>query len=600
MKTLNVWKLAALAAGVFVVAGLCRADDAKDAKKDKAATKEIAHIRLHGELAEAPPAADALLGAGSENFKAKLDRIKKAQDDPHVQALFIQLDGLECGYAKINELRKAIEEFRKTGKKVYAFVEGGEAKDYLVASAADKVAMPASGWLMLVGTRMEIAFYKDLLEKLGIKADFLQMGVFKFAAEPLTRSKMSAEAQKQFNLFLDDLFANVYVGSIVRSRKDKKGLTDAKVRQLIDEGPYTASKAKEVGLIDEIAYRDDFEKAIKKELGGGDIKLVKEYGKKKSAELDLSNPFSILKLLSTPKSAATGTKKDRIALVYATGAIVTGKGGSSLLGGELVGSTTMIEALREADRDPKVKAIVLRIDSPGGSALASDLIWNEIKACKKPVVASMSDVAGSGGYYIAMPCNKIYAQPGTLTGSIGVVGGKIVLGGLFDKLGVNTEVLSRGKNSGILSSTHPFTPAERKAMEALMAEVYDQFLAKTITGRQRAGKTFTRAQLLDLAEGRIWTGQQALKNGLVDALGGLDDAIAEAKELGGLKRDADVDYLVLPKSRSFLDTLLEKSSDASLLSRVPGLAPHLRNIEGMLQLRAEPVWTMMPAGVRVR
>ena len=199
--------------------------------------------------------------------------------------------------------------------------------------------------------------------------------------------------------------------------------------------------------------------------------------------MDLSNPFNLFKVLfSTPKSSFR-TGKDRIAIIYAVGAITTGKGGRSLLGGDTVGSTTIVEAIRKAEDDPQVKAIVLRVDSPGGSALASDLIWRELQRCKKPVIASMSDVAASGGYYISMGARKIFAQPGTLTGSIGVVGGKLALGGLYDKIGITTETISRGANAGIFSTVHAFSPSERKALEKLMEDTYDQFLSKAMAGR---------------------------------------------------------------------------------------------------------------------
>jgi protease-4 len=580
-------------------------------KEIKTATKppEVALLRLHGDLEEGAGSEDPLLGAFSESFKHVVDRIAKARQDSQVQALIVQLDGLAIGWGKVNELRKALEEFRKTGKKVYAYVEGGEAKDFLVGCAADRIVMPPSGWLMLVGTRAEISFYKELLEKLGIRADFLQMGVFKFAAEPLTRTSMSKEAREQYEKVLGDFYEFDYVRSISRSRRGKGSakageLTEERVKQLIDEGPYTASKAAAVGLIDDVIYRDEIMTLLKKDLQAQEVKIVADYGKSKLEDLDLSNPFAVFKLFA-PRPSATGSKKDRIALIYAVGPIVTGKGAASIFGGSTVGSTTMIDAIRQAEKDPKVKAIVLRVDSPGGSALASDLIWHELKRCKKPVIASMSDVAASGGYYISVAAKKIYAEPGTLTGSIGVVGGKIVLGGLFDKIGVHTEVLSYGKNSGILSSSHPFTPSERKSMEALMAEVYDQFLQKTIEGRAQAGLKFTREQLLKYAEGRIWSGRQAQERGLIDALGTLEDAIADAKQMGGLARDADVDYLILPKAHSFVETLLERGSAsaalaASELARTRELRHVLRDVDGLLQLRSEPVWVMMPHSVRVR
>jgi protease-4 len=578
-----------------------------DDKAEKSAAN-VAHIRLSGNLDETPVTADPFLGTNPENFKSKIDRIHKAMNDKTVQALLIHVDSVNIGWAKVQEFRKAIEDFRKTGRKAYAYLDSGENKDFLVASGCDVVAMPESGWLVLVGLRAEVSFYKELLEKLGIRADFLQMGVYKFAAEPFTRSKMSPEAKAQYKLVLDDFFDHAIVQSIYQSRsRAKKELTPARVSQIIDEGPFTAKRAADLGLIDHVAYYEEMEDLIKKDLSSS-VKIVKDYGSDKVKDIDFSNPFNVLKLFVTPKTGSFRPGKDRIALIYAVGPIMTGKGGSSLFGGQVIGSTSMIEAIRQAENDPKVKAIVLRVDSPGGSALASDLIWRELKRCKKPVVASMSDVAASGGYYISMGAQKVYAQPGTLTGSIGVVGGKLALGGLYDKVGLKTEVLSRGKNAGILSSLHPFSPSEKKAMEALMNEVYDQFLDKVQENRASVGKKFTRKQLIDLAEGRIWTGKQALDRGLVDALGSLEDVIADAKVLGGLSKNTDVDYLILPKPRSFMDTLMEGGSplgslsarELSVLGSLPEVGHHARMMEAMLQMRTEPVWVMLPHGIRVR
>ncbi len=579
------------------------------AEEKPAAEKTVAHIRLAGDLDEAPVAADPLFGGGGENFKAKLDRIHKARDDKSVHALIVHLDGLQIGWAKMEELRAALDQFRKTGKKVYSYLDSGATKDYLVAAGCDMIALPESGWLMLTGLRAELTFFKELLEKLGIRADMLQMGVYKAAAETFTRSKMSPEARAQLKLVLDDFFDHCLVNTIARGRsRGERKLTSNDVARLIDQGPFTARRAAAAGLVDHVAYVPDFHAIIKKDLGASKIKIIKDYGKDKSKDIDFSNPFNILKLFTSPKSALD-PKKDRIALIYAVGAIVTGKGGSSLLGGDTVGSTTMIEAIRQADKDPKVKAIVLRVDSPGGSALASDLIWNELKRCKKPVLASMSDVAASGGYYISMGARKVYAQPGTLTGSIGVVGGKIALKGLYDKIGITTDVISRGANAGIFSSNEPFSKSERKAMEGLMEEIYDQFLSRVQDNRAAAGKKFTRKELIELAEGRIWSGRQAHARGLVDALGSLDDAIAEAKVLGGLSRDADTDFLILPKPRTFLDTLMEGKLGAEaalsgqLLSRagqIRELAQHLRVIDSLMQLRSEPAWLIMPHGLEIR
>jgi protease-4 len=580
---------------------------AQEANPERAAPiTQLAQLRLAGPLEEAPSSPVLVFGPRPATFQTRLERIRKAARDKEVGALVLQFDSLEIGFARMEELRREIAEFKKSGKKVFAYLESGSAKDFLVACEADQICMPVSGALMLVGMRTEVYFYKELLDKLDIRADFLQMGIFKSAVEPYLRTGLSKEAKAQYDLLLDDLYANCYVGSIVRSRKGKKDFTDASVRKLIDEGPFTARQALTLGLIDEVVYHGDFQESVRKALGVKEIKLARDYGNEKAKD-DLSNPLNLLKVLNPPPPSVGGNK-DRIAILYAVGSIVSGKGGPVFFGGSRVASTTMIEAIREADRDPKVRAIVLRVDSPGGSALASDLIWNELKHCKKPVVASMSDYAASGGYYISMGARKVYAQPGTLTGSIGVFGGKLAFGGLFQKAGVTIESLSRGKNAGLLSLTDAFSPSEKKAMETLMQEVYEQFLDRVTENRAAAGKPMTRKQLLDLAEGRVWTGTQALERGLVDALGSLEDAIADAKVMGGLARDADVDFLILPKPPNLLETFMEgdsllgslSSKELSVLAQFPEVGEHARAVETMLELRAEPVWLMLPHGLRLR
>jgi protease-4 len=312
----------------------------------------------------------------------------------------------------------------------------------------------------------------------------------------------------------------------------------------------------------------------------------------------------LMKAMTPAKKKSS--KKTKLAIVYAVGEIETGKGGAGLFSSS-VGSTTMVEAIREAEDDPTVKAIVLRVDSPGGSALASDLIWHKLKRCKKPVVASMGDVAASGGYYITMSAKKVFAEPGTLTGSIGVLGGKIVIGGLVDWAGVKTETLARGKNAGMDSMYHPFSDSEKKAITATMQDVYDQFLDKALAGRQANGIKMDKARLLTLAGGRIWTGRLAKESGLVDALGTLEEAIAEAKTMAKLPAGEDVEYLILPEPTSPLDRLLEgkfglsvQSDLRALVGVVPEAKAHLRAVESLLRIRGERAWLMVPYGVRVR
>ena len=552
----------------------------------------VAHIRLAGGLEEGAKSDDPLFGSLHEHFKTKLDRIKKAQGDKDVKALYLELDGLSVGWGKVDELTRAIADCRKAGKKVFAYVESGNVKDYLVGLACDEVCLPEGGWLMLTGVRAEVSFYKNLFDKIGVKADMLHMGEAKTAAEPFTRTKLSDASRKQYELVLDDYYTNEIVGRIVKSRPAKK-FTPEQVKKLIDRGPFTAQAALKAGLIDRVAYAESFRTLIKQELKADKVKLVKNYAQEKKEDLDI---LTIYKNLLFGKKSATSGKGPKIAVIYAVGTITTGKSkGGGLFGEGTCGSTTIIEAIRKAEADATVKAIVLRVDSPGGSALASDLMWNELRGCKKPVVASMSDVAASGGYYISMAAKKIYAEPGTLTGSIGVVGGKIALVGLFDKVGITTDVIQRGANAGILSSDEPFTPSQREAMTALMQDTYDQFVDKALAGRKKAGKKMTREELLKIAGGRIWTGRQAKANGLVDELGSLSDAVLAAKKLAGLPSGAEVDLLELPKAKDPLEALLGSLADVQspavqALGKLPGMAQHLRHVGGLLELRGEPVW----------
>ena len=588
--------LAALAIAPLTTAGVRAAESAP----------VVAHIKLSGDLDEAPVGDDPLFGGNAENFKSKLDRIHKAAKDDAVKALYLEIDGVSTGWGKLDELTRAIAEFRKTGKKAYAYMEGGDAKDYLLATACDEICVPESGWILLTGVRAEVSFYKDLLDKIGVKADILRMGEAKSAAEAYTQTKMSDASRKQLEGVVNDYYENSMVGRIVKNRAAKNFTAD-EVKKIIDDGPYAAHAAEKAGLIDRVVYKQDLEDSFKTELKVESVELVRNYGQAKSDDIDLSSPFAIFKLLSPSKSTASDDKP-KIAVIYATGVINSGKSTQSLFGEASCGSQTMIEAIRQAEKDKTVKAIVLRVDSPGGSALASDLIWSEVVRCKKPVIASMSDVAASGGYYIAMGARKIIAEPGTLTGSIGVFGGKMALEGTYEKLGIHTEVISRGANAGIFSSTFPFSASEKDAMTALIHDAYDQFLDKAIQGRTKAGVKITRKELEAIAGGRIWTGRQAKEKGLVDELGDLNDAVASAKKAAGVAEEKELELLILPKPRSFLDALLDAKSESlaprmalqALLRDAPELAPQLRAVEGFLRMRGEPVWLMEPCQIRVR
>jgi protease-4 len=307
-----------------------------------------------------------------------------------------------------------------------------------------------------------------------------------------------------------------------------------------------------------------------------------------------------------PPGKAKGTGK-KIAVVYAVGPIQSGKSTSSVLGGEMIGADTIVATLRKADQDEYIAAVVLRIDSPGGSALASDLIWREVVGLKKPLVASMGDVAASGGYYIAMGADKIFAEPATITGSIGVVGGKVALKGLYAKLGITTEAISRGRNSSLFDGSNKFTDSERKALQELMNNTYKEFTSKAAAGRK-----MDPAALEKLAGGQVWTGKTAKQNGLVDELGTLKDAVEAAKALAGLKPDDKTETLVLPEPKNFFELLSGDAGDDEVSLRLPpelllpaGILPdeirrHAARAEALLRVFQERSATIMPFWLEVR
>ena len=576
---------------------------AQDKKaEDKPKPAAIAHIRISGALEEGVAASDPLFSNMQETLKSKLDRIKKASTDTNVKGLILEIDGLSVGWGKLDELTEALNNFKKSGKKIYSYLEAGEMKDYLLALSSNKVILPESGWLMLTGLRAEVTFYKEMLEKIGAQADFLKVGDFKSAIEPYTRTTMSESSRKQMESMLDDFYEKSIVARIQQERGDKKWAVED-IRKIIDNGPYTAKKASELGLVDLVGYFPAVTEAFKKELKVDEIALLKDYGKDKVDEIDLSNPFALLKLFGTPKIISNS--KPKIAVIYASGTINTGKSESSLLGSESCGSTSMIQAIKQAENDKSVKAIVLRVDSPGGSALASDLIWAELMRCKKPIIASMSDVAASGGYYISMAASKIYAEPGTITGSIGVFGGKINMGGTYAKLGITSEVITRGANANVFSTTNSFSKSEREAMTKLIDDCYDQFITKALIGRKKAGNNLDRKTLESLAGGRVWTGRQAKENGLIDELGTMQDAVKMAAKLGGLVGDTEPELLLLPKGKSFLDSFLEPKTQLSFksgldISGVSSLFNELKGIDSFLRMRNDPLWLMLPYSLKVK
>lgn len=562
-----------------------------------------AHIELKGDYPEGPQL-PGLFGDVREGLSDALARLERAAKDDDVSGIILRINDPTLGWGKLHEFRRAIHDVRQRGKKVYAVLDSASASHYLLATNCDEIIMPESGTLLLYGMRAEVSFYKNLLDLLEVKADMLRVGAYKSGVEPYTRSEMSPQFREELEGLLDD-----YYRQIVDAISEGRGLDRDQVTAAIDAGPYTAAEAKQRGLIDRVAYEDEIEKLVGQEHVGLKTNIARRYGKKK-LDTDFSGFAGFMKFLNLMMGTETGgsySSKPKIAVIHAQGMIMSGRSQSgSLFGGDILGSDTLVKAIRKAKDDAQVKAIVLRVDSPGGSALASDLIWRALDQVDKPVVVSMGDVAASGGYYISAGADCIFAEPGTLTGSIGVFGGKLALKGLYEKVGITTSVVSRGKNSGLMSTLDGFNDSEREAMTKMLQDVYDRFTRKAAQGRHMALEN-----LLKLAGGRVYTGAMAKKVGLVDRIGTLDDAVAHARQLAGLKPDDDVERMLLPKPVSPFEQLfgpLEPDAQARAQSSTeavagmlsPDVAEHLQAAQLLNLLAREPALTVMPFRIRVK
>jgi protease-4 len=588
-----------VACTVFVAPCAALADETKpveskpDSTKQKNAERRTrtdwAEIQLSGSYPEHQQM-PGLFGDLVESLPACMDRLQQAARDKSIKGVILHIDGVEIGWARLNELHSAIAEVKAAGKPIWARMNDGGNKDYLLAASCDRILMPESGTLMLTGLRAEVMFYKNLFEMFDVKADMLRVGAFKSAAEPYTRSEMSPEFRQEMEVILDDYYA-----SMVTQIADARKLPEDNVKAVIDEGLLSTARAKELGLIDEVAYHDQVSDLISNGDASLDVRIRDDYRKKKpNTELDL---FSLMELLSGGSSQSSSSEP-RIAVLRLEGAIVSGNSPMSLFSEASISSDKIVPLIEKIGRDENVKAILLRVDSPGGSALASDLIWRALEATKKPVVASMGDTAASGGYYISMGADAIFAEPGTLTGSIGVLGGKIALDGVMKKFGVTTSVIQRGKNSGVMSPVAAFSDSERETMQRMLNSVYEQFTQKAAAGRK-----MEYATLEALARGRVYTGRQAKEIGLVDQLGTLADAVAYTRKLVG-DEAGKLELEDLPKAQSPLEMLMGQTGPASqplaeLAAWLPESArPALRHFSVLRQIADEPVLMILPFDVR--
>jgi protease-4 len=504
-------------------------------------------LEIAGDLPENEPAGVfGQLFDAQATVRSTVDSLRKAAVDPRVTSVIIRPTGNSALWGKVQEIRGAILEFKKSRKPIVAFMEFGGDQSYYLASACDKVFLLPTASLDLTGIANYEVFLRGSLDKIGALPDAIHVGDYKTASNTFTEHTFTPAHREMTTALNRDLY-----DQLVRGIAESRRKTDAEVRTLIDHGPYLPEDAVRAGLIDDLAYEDEIDDKV--QLGRGRATTLRQH--------DYRNvSLSSLGLNRGP----------RIAVIYAVGLITTGQSSYDSPSGQVLGSDTMVEYLRKARADDSIRAIVLRIDSPGGSAIASDVIWREIVLTrdKKPVIASMSDVAASGGYYIAMPAHAIVAQPSTLTGSIGVVLLRFVIDGTLKKLGINIETVKQGTYADIFSPVRPFSPDERKRLGELMQATYDAFVEKAAAGRKT-----TPERIDGIAQGRVWTGKQAKDLGLVDELGGLDRALQLAKSHAKIAPESDVEVVVFPPKKSFFEVVadpLRRTDNSAALAALLG------------------------------
>jgi protease-4 len=503
-------------------------------------------LRPGGELQETVPddVVGQLIGRNVTTVRSFVESLRLAKRDPRITGVLLVPSSFESPFwAKVQELRDAVLDFRKSGKIVVAFLEYGGDREYYLASAADRVFLLPTSALDLTGVASYEVFLRGTLDKLGAYPDFLQIGAYKTAVNQLTEKGFTPAHREMTEALNADMYAQLVRG-IAGARKK----TEAEIRQLLDQGPFAPEDAVRTGLVDALAYEDQLDDRVPQLRQGGEMRRVE------------GNDYQRV----TPRSLGV-RPQSRIALMYASGVIASGKSGYDPGNGVVVGSDTFVEQLRRLRNDDAIKAIVLRVDSPGGSSVASDVMWRELMITRdqkpsRPLVISMSDLAASGGYYISVPGHVIVAQPGTLTGSIGIFAGKFVLDSTLNKVGVATQTVKSGKNADIYSPFARFSPEQREKVGQYMDGFYKGFITKVADGRHS-----TPDRIDAVAQGRVWTGAQAKDRGLVDALGGLDTAVSIAKERAHIPADEEVELVVYSARRSFFEAITELGRSSSAL-----------------------------------
>lgn len=509
-------------------------------------------LSLRGDIPESAPLDVNLPFFSSQTSPTVRDiwtSLHQAASDNRIKAVVLEPHGMIAGWGRLQEIRQDILEFERSGKPVYAFLESPGSREYYLASAANKVFLSPGDMLQVKGFLLEAMYFKDALDKLGVQFQVDHIGRYKDAGDIFTRTNMSPETREVFGQILDQLYGD-FCASVAQGRH--KSADD--IKALVDVGPFTADQAKANGLIDQLAYGDEVY-----------ADLTRKAGLSKLNKVDIRTYFR-----------AMPGQGDRIAVLVGDGEIVQGDPANVFGGQTEIADRAFAKVIRQVRNDSGVKGVILRVNSPGGDSLASDIILHEMKllSAAKPTVISMSDVAASGGYYISMTGDPVIAYPDTITGSIGVLYARPVLHGLFDKLGIQTDLLSRGKLAEMDSVTQPLSDAARQKLHESIEATYKLFVGKVASARKKAYD-----QIDPIAQGRVWMGSQARQNGLVDQLGGLDQAIATVRQKAHLPPTGDTNLVMFPPRRSLLEALTSSSpeslQDSAAESKIRQLLPAL-------------------------
>lgn len=567
--------------GVLLLIGIAAASVEDEVSIEEGSVLEIKLSQPVVERAPRSPFADLGMsdffgerGIGLDEIKAS---IKKAKADDNIKGIFLNLDMLQAGMATVEEIRNSLIDFKKSKKFVVAYSEFSSEKAYYLASVADRFYLNPQGAIELNGLSSEVMFFKGTLEKLELQPYVFKVGEYKSAVEPFLLDKMSDPSRAQTTSFLNSLNDFMLRNIATARKKDFAVVKNISDSMLV----HNAKDALKLGIVSHLGYYDqatDFMKA--------------RTGVKKDKDLEMVNLGTYKKVADPEKKS--GSSRNRIAVIYASGDIVGGKGDDNTIGGK-----GMSEAIRKARLDKNVKAVVLRINSPGGSSLASDVIWREVMLTKKvkPIIASMSDVAASGGYYIAMACDTIVAHPTTITGSIGVFG--ILVNSenfLKNKLGITTDRVNTGKFSDVPTITRAMTPYEKMHIQREVDRIYEDFTTKAAQSRK-----MPLAQLKKLASGRVWSGIEAKQNGLVDVLGGIDQAIAIAARKAKLK-EGEYRLRTLPAQKTFMENLFSDTESQvrvySLQKELGPLLPYYQQYQRVMHMQS--VQARMPFELNIQ